>query len=274
MTGRGGFVRRKAAWDLAGRRALVTGAAGAFGSATVEALRGRGATVLGLDLQKSDDVIECDLTQPDAIPAAVGEAVERLGGLDLLINNAGIGVPAPAGDAPDATARKVIEVNLFAGWGVTAAALPALRAANGRVIFVSSGLAYVTLPLAASYLVSKRAIDTYADALRIENARHLDVSVIYPGYVPTPIHDASLAKGVDLGLFLPAETVGQVVSTIIDVAAARRPPRNRASTRTTGLGVAMARHLPSLADRVVRLRTNQQRRKGGLGELTERLGKI
>jgi NAD(P)-dependent dehydrogenase (short-subunit alcohol dehydrogenase family) len=271
MTGRAGFVRRDR-WDLAGKRALVTGAAGAFGAATVEALRARGATVVGLDLQKSDDVIECDLAKPELIPAAVEEAIERLGGLDLLISNAGIGVPALAGDAPDATARKVIEVNLFAGWGVTAAALPALRAAKGRVIFVSSGLAYVTLPLAASYLVSKRAIDTYADALRIENGRHLDVSVIYPGYVPTPIHDASLERGVDLGMFLPAETVEQVVSTIMEVAAARRPPRNRASTRTTGAGVAVARHLPSVADRIVRWRINQRRR--GLGELTDRLGKI
>jgi NAD(P)-dependent dehydrogenase (short-subunit alcohol dehydrogenase family) len=253
---------------------LVTGAAGAFGSATAEQLRARGASVVGLDLQKSDDVIECDLTQADQIPGAVAEAVERLGGLDLLINNAGIGVPGLAGEVPDTDARKVIEVNLFAGWGVTAAALPVLRAARGRVIFVSSGLAYVTLPLAASYLVSKRAIDTYADALRIENGRAIDVSVIYPGYVPTPIHDASLARGVDLGLFVPAETVQQVVGTIIEVAGAARPPRNRASTRSTGVAVGFARHLPSVVDRLVRWRTNQQRRKGGLGEWTDRLGKI
>ncbi|MDX6279995.1 MAG: hypothetical protein QOH03_1066 [Kribbellaceae bacterium] len=272
MSGRAGL--RKGSWDLRGKKALVTGAAGAFGSATVEQLRARGASVVGLDLQKSDDVIECDLTQTEQIPGAVAEAVERLGGLDLLINNAGIGVPALAGEVPDAVARKVIEVNLFAGWGVTAAALPVLRAARGRVIFVSSGLAYVTLPLAASYLVSKRAIDTYADALRIENGRAIDVSVIYPGYVPTPIHDASLARGVDLGLFLPSETVAQVVGTIVDVAGASRSPRNRASTRSTGLAVGFARHLPSVADRVVRWRTNQQRRKGGLGEWTDRLGKI
>ncbi|GAA1628168.1 hypothetical protein GCM10009744_15070 [Kribbella alba] len=273
MTGRAG-LRKSRSWELAGKRALVTGAAGAFGSATVEKLRSRGAEVIGLDLQKSDGIIECDLTRPEQIPAAVSEAIDRLGGLDLLINNAGIGLPALAGDAPDAVARKVIEVNLFAGWGVTAAALPTLRAAQGRVIFVSSGLAYVTLPLAASYLVSKRAIDTYADALRIENGRAIDVSVIYPGYVPTPIHDASLSRGVDLGLFLPSETVAQVVETIMDVAGAARPPRNRASTRSTGFGVAVARHLPSVADRLVRLRTNQQRRKGGLGEWTVRLGKI
>lgn len=273
MTGRAG-ARKPGDWDLVGKRVLITGAAGAFGAATAEQLRGRGAKVIGLDLHDGEDIIECDLTRPEQIQLAVAEAIGRLGGLDLLINNAGIGVPGLAGEAPDAVARKVIEVNLFAGWGVTAAALDELRGARGRVIFVASGLAYVNLPLATSYLVSKRAIDTYADALRLENGRFIDVSVIYPGYVPTPIHDASLARGVDLGLFLPAETVDQVVRTIVAVAGAKRPPRNRASTRGTGFGVAIARHLPSVADRVVRLRTNQQRRKGGLGELAEKLGKI
>lgn len=75
-------------------------------------------------------------------------------------------------------------------------------------------------------------------------------------------------------MFLPSETVAQVVDTIVDVAGATRPPRTRASTRSTGLGVAVARHLPSVADRLVGLRTNQQRRKGGLGEWTDKLGKI
>lgn len=217
-------------WDLAGKRALVTGGAGAFGSATIEQLRGRGATVLGLDLNKSEDIIGCDLTDGDQIRDAVAAAIDRLGGLDLLVNNAGIGVPDLAGSAPDAVAREVIEVNLFGGWATTAAALDELRKSRGRVV--------------------------------------------YPGYVPTPIHDASLARGVDLGLYLPAETVDQVVRTIVSVAAARRPPRNRGSTRVTGIGVGVARHLPSVADRLVRMRTNQQRRKGGLGELAEKLGRI
>lgn len=261
-------------WELAGRRALVTGANGAFGAALTEQLRRRGTKVLGLDLQEADDVLACDLTRPDEIQAGVREVIGRLGGLDLLVNNAGIGVPEPAGDAPGSVARKVIEVNLFGAWGVTAAALPHLRDSHGRVIFVASGMAYVTLPLAASYVVSKRGLDAYADVLRLENGRAVDVSVVYPGYVRTPIHNASLAKGVDLGLFLPAETVEQVVGTILKVAEADRPPRNRASTRMTGVGVAVARHFPSLADRVVRWRTNRQARRGGLGELGDRLGRI
>jgi NAD(P)-dependent dehydrogenase (short-subunit alcohol dehydrogenase family) len=261
-------------WKLSGKRALVTGGAGAFGSETMARLRAAGATVLGLDLEKSGDIIECDLTDGERIPVAVAEAVDRLGGLDLLVNNAGIGVPELAESAPDAVARKVIEVNLFGAWAVTAAALPELRRSGGRVIFVASGVAYVNLPLASSYVVSKRGIDAYADVLRLENGRHVDVTVVYPGYVPTPIHEASLARGVDLGKFLPAETVDQVVGTIMTVAAARRPPRNRASTRTTGLVVAMARHLPSVADRLVRWNTNRHRRRDGLGEFAERLGRI
>lgn len=261
-------------WTLTGKRVLVTGGAGAFGSATMARLRDAGAAVLGLDLEKSSDIIECDLTDQARIPVAVEEAVQRLGGLDLLISNAGIGVPELAGTGPDVVARKVIEVNLFGSWATTAAALPELRNSRGRVIFIASGMSYVSLPLSASYVVSKRGLDAYADVLRLENGRHIDVSVVYPGYVPTPIRDAALAKGVDLGMFLPAETVDKVVGTIMAVAASQRPPRNRASTRFTGFGVGVARHLPSVADRVVRLRTNQQRRKGGLGVFAEKLGRI
>lgn len=98
MTGRAG-ARKPGEWDLAGRRVLITGAAGAFGAATAEQLRGHGAKVVGLDLLEGEDVIACDLTQPEQIRLAVAEAIGRLGGLDLLINNAGIGVPGLAGEA-------------------------------------------------------------------------------------------------------------------------------------------------------------------------------
>ena len=73
------------------RRALVTGASGAFGTALRAELRARGWTVAGLDLRADDgdDVIACDVTDDEAVPRAVATAVERLGGLDVLVNNAG-----------------------------------------------------------------------------------------------------------------------------------------------------------------------------------------
>ena len=114
-------------------RVIVTGAAGGIGGAACAALRARGARVVGLDLHAGDDVIACDVRDQASVDAAVGEAIERLGGLDVLINNAGIGMPQSAGAAPADDALAVLDVNLVGPWRVTAAALPALRAARGRV---------------------------------------------------------------------------------------------------------------------------------------------
>ena len=86
------------------RRALVTGASGAFGTALRAELRNRGWAVAGLDLNADgDEVIACDVTDDDAVPRAVAEAAQRLGGLDVLVNNAGIGGPASAGEPPAST---------------------------------------------------------------------------------------------------------------------------------------------------------------------------
>src|SRR5688500_14880670 len=112
------------------RRALVTGASGAFGTAVRAELRARGWQVAGLDLRPAegdDEVLACDVTDDEAVPAAVAQAVERLGGgLDALVNNAGIGGPASAGDPPGEHVRRMLDVNLLGAWRVTAAAIEPL----------------------------------------------------------------------------------------------------------------------------------------------------
>ncbi len=114
-----------------GKRVIVTGAGGTIGRALSTTLRDAGAQVIGLDLTIPPDapvpILACDLTDQAQVEQAVAAAVERLGGLDLLVNNAGIGGPAPAELAPDATVRRQLEVNLLAAWSTTAAALPALE---------------------------------------------------------------------------------------------------------------------------------------------------
>src|SRR3954451_369211 len=145
------------------RRVLITGAASGIGAAAAEELRRRGAAVAGIDLEADParDIIACDITDEDAVPRAVAEAVERLGGLDVVVNNAGLGIPQSAGQAPDPEALRVIDVNLIGAWRVTAAALPALREARerergrGRVVNVASGLAFLTVPFATAYTISK-----------------------------------------------------------------------------------------------------------------------
>ncbi|SCF12397.1 Short-chain dehydrogenase [Micromonospora coriariae] len=249
-------MRGRAVSGLTGRRVLVTGASGTFGRHLGAALTAAGARVVGLDLHaRTDDdlpVLGCDLTDPAAVPPAVRAAVDRLGGLDLLINNAGVGGPAPAELPPDEVVRRQIEVNLLAAWRTTAATLPALLAARGRVIFVSSRMAVLPLPLAAAYGVSKRALVAYADALRHEVGTHVGVSVVYPSMVASPIHDSTAEAGLSLRGVSRPEPVEGVVAAILRAATARRAPRDVATTTRGRLEMAVGRHAPALADRLVR----------------------
>ena len=134
------------------RRALVTGASGAFGTALRAELTGRGWSVAGLDLRAEDEgVIECDVTDDASVPRAVNEAVERLGGrLDLLVNNAGIGGPASAGEVPTERVRQMLDVNLLGAWRVTAAAIDHLVQSRGRVVMIASRMSFIGLPLGAA----------------------------------------------------------------------------------------------------------------------------
>ncbi|MEU4717802.1 SDR family NAD(P)-dependent oxidoreductase [Micromonospora purpureochromogenes] len=232
----------------------ATGAHGTFGRQLCAALHAAGARVVGVDrypgVAAGVPVLGCDLTDPAAVPPAVRAAADRLGGLDLLVNNAGVGGPAPAELPPDETVRQQLEVNLLAAWRTTAAALPDLVAARGRVIFVASRLALLPLPLAAAYGVSKRALVAYADALRHEVGTHDGVSVVYPSMVASPIHDST--AGLSLGGVSRMEPVEGVVAAILRAATTRQAPRDVATTTRGRLEMALARHAPALADRMVR----------------------
>ncbi|MGW0433109.1 SDR family NAD(P)-dependent oxidoreductase [Micromonospora sp. NPDC003197] len=240
---------------LAGRRVIVTGAGGTFGRLLCARLEGAGAAVVGIDLRADGEgttpVIACDLTDGAAVPGAVGQAVDLLGGLDLLINNAGVGGPAPAELPPDDAVRQQFEVNLMAAWHTTAAAVPALERSRGRVVFVSSRMALLPLPLAASYGASKRALVAYADALRMEVGTHIGVSVVYPSMVASPIHDATAAAGLSLRGVSRYEPVDGVVDAILRAATARKAPRDVATTPRGRVELFLARHLPSVAAAVV-----------------------
>ena len=81
----------------------------------------------------------------------------------------------------------------------------ALRESRGRVVNVASGLAHVAVPFATAYCMSKRGLVAYSDALRLEHGDAITVTTVYPGYIRTPIHDASKAAGVALEGAVPAE---------------------------------------------------------------------
>jgi NAD(P)-dependent dehydrogenase (short-subunit alcohol dehydrogenase family) len=250
-------------------RVVITGAASGIGAAAMEMLRARGATVVGLDLNGSDEIIECDVRDQESVDRALNEAIERLGGgLDVLINNAGVGFPQSAGSPPDEKALAVLDVNLIGPWRVTAAALPALRAARGRVVNVASGLAHLAVPFAPAYCMSKRGLVGYSDALRLEYGDTITVTTVYPGYIKTPIHDSSNADGFSLDGVVPEEPLSAAAGTLVR-AALGPPARDLATTRQGTLGYALARRAPRrLMDRLT-LRTIRQQVKRGSFDRSE-----
>jgi NAD(P)-dependent dehydrogenase (short-subunit alcohol dehydrogenase family) len=238
-----------------GLRVLVTGASGTFGQAICGRFAALGATVIGLDVSPSPDasitVLPCDVTDDAAVAGAVAAALEQLGGLDVLVNNAGIGGPAPAELPPGEQVRRQLDINLLGTWRVTAACVDALVASRGRVVMLASRMAVMQLPLAAAYGASKRAMVAYADALRLEIGTHVGVTCVYPSAVRSPIHDSTAAAGLSLEGMSRYEPLAGVVDTVLRAALSRRVHRDLPTTRRGAVELFLARHLPSVTDRIV-----------------------
>ena len=227
-----------------GLRVVVTGAAGGIGSAATAALERRGARVAGIDLIGGEDLVPGDVTDRDSITSAIGTCAERLGGIDVLVNNAGIGRPQDAGDFPDAAAHAVMEVNFFGAWNATAAALPYLLESRGHVVNVASGLAVVDIPFATAYSASKRALAAYSSALSLEYRGRITVTTVYPGYIRTSIHDAAAASGASLEGLVRADTVEGAAAAI--VRACTKRPRSITTSRMSRAELWAARRFPQL----------------------------
>lgn len=247
------------------KRVIITGAASGIGAAATEQLRARGARVIGLDLNPDPEreILDCDVTDQESVDRAVAQAIEKLGGLDVLINNAGIGPTQSAGEAPGDSALATVNVNMLGPWRVTSAALPALRESRGRVVNVASGLAHMSVPFATAYCMTKRAVVAYSDALRIEHGDAITVTTVYPGYIRTPIHDASNADGFALDGVVPAEPLASAARTLTRAALGKRAPRDLATTRRGGVEYAFLSRTPGVVvDRAMRGRLRQLARKG------------
>jgi NAD(P)-dependent dehydrogenase (short-subunit alcohol dehydrogenase family) len=242
--------------DPVGLRVLVTGASGTFGRAISSALIERGAVVMGLDLApQPDDIVEviaCDITDDASVDRGVARALDRLGGLDVLVNNAGIGGPSPAELPPGPEVRRQLEINLLGTWRVTAATVEALVAARGRVVVVASRASVFQLPIAAAYGVSKRAVVAYADSLRLELGPEVTVSTVYPSMVRSPIHDSTRAAGLSLEGVSHLEPLAGVVEAVLAAALARTAPRDVATSPRGTIEFLLARHAPALVDLIVR----------------------
>ncbi|MGV9838329.1 SDR family NAD(P)-dependent oxidoreductase [Nocardia niigatensis] len=255
--------------DAHGLRVLITGASGTFGRAMSARLTDLGAHVIGLDVAPGPDdpveVLPCDITDDTSVETAVAAAIAKLGGLDLLINNAGVGGPAPAEYVPGAEVRRQLEINLLGAWRVSAACVDALVGARGRIVMVCSRMAVLQLPLAAAYGASKRALVAYADALRLEIGTHVGVTCVYPSAVRSPIHDSTAAAGLSLEGMSSYEPLEGVVDTVLR-ASLGRLRRDMPTSRKGAVEFFLARHLPWVTDRIVARTLARRTRSGVFGD--------
>ena len=180
--------------SLKGLHALVTGGASGIGLAVATAFAAEGAVVAVLDRSERPPVeldavyVSADIGDDVSVRAAVAEAVQRLGGLDLLVNNAGIGAQGGVEDATDEQWRQVLDVNVIGTARVCRAAWPHLRASSSAsIVNVASIAATAGLPQRAVYSASKGAVLSLTRAMAADGMPDgIRVNAVNPGTADTP----------------------------------------------------------------------------------------
>lgn len=188
--------------ELAGAVALVTGAAGGVGRATVDLLRARGARVVAEDIDSAvhdlagDAVatVQGDVAQPATVREAVSQAQERFGALHIVVNNAGRFLSKTTAEIADDDWDELMRVNVRGAFLHCREALPALAAhGEGRIVNVASISGVIGLPGQTAYCATKGAIVQLTRQLAIEHAPRVRVNAVAPGAIDTGFMDEVLA---------------------------------------------------------------------------------
>lgn len=221
-------------YDLTGRKALVTGGARGLGAGMAQALAGAGAAVaIGdvlddagkqeaqslRDSGATAEFVSLDVTEDASWAEAVPNAIDALGGLDIVVNNAGVEITSLIVDLDPADVRKMLEVNVL---GTSLGLKHAFRAmrpdgpagGGGAVVNISSVAATIAFPGIAGYSATKSAIDRLTRVAAAESGKlgyGVRVNCVYPGLTPTTMGNQLAVDCAEIGLFPSAEEAAKAV---------------------------------------------------------------
>lgn len=248
--------------QLAGKRALVTGATSGIGLAIARALAAAGARVMingfGDAAQIAAAQAEAggalyhgaDMSKPAEIADMMAAAHDQLGGVDILVNNAGIQFVSPVEEFPPEKWDAILAINLSSAFHTTRLAVPGMKAAGwGRIINTASAHSLVASPFKSAYVAAKHGIAGFTKAVALEVATHgVTANCISPGYVWTPlvekqIPDTMAARGLSReqvieDVLLKAQPTRQFV-TVDQVAQTALFLCSDAAAQITGANISM-----------------------------------
>ncbi len=180
--------------------ALITGASSGIGLVTAKALQRAGYRVFGTsrrEVASTDSItmLTCDVTDEASVTNMVAEVLKQAGRIDLLINNAGIGLLGGAEESSTAQAQALFDVNVFGITRVTNAVLPTMRSQKqGRIVNISSVLGLIPSPYNALYAATKHAVEGYSESLDHElRTFGIRVVLVEPGFTQTSF-EASITR--------------------------------------------------------------------------------
>jgi NAD(P)-dependent dehydrogenase (short-subunit alcohol dehydrogenase family) len=250
--------------------ALVTGASSGIGRATAKVLQSAGFRVIGTSRHASAEsadgvtMLACDVTDDESVVKMVDRVLAEAGRIDLLVNNAGIGLLGAAEESSTAQAQALFDVNVFGVLRVTSAVLPAMRRqGKGRIVNLSSVQGFIPAPYFALYASTKHAIEGYSESLDHElRTFGIRVVLVEPAYTRTSF-EANLVRpdrlldvynaaraGMD-GVVRKAMEKGDapevVARTILEAATASAPRRRYAAGKMARQVSLLRRFVPEFA---------------------------
>jgi NAD(P)-dependent dehydrogenase (short-subunit alcohol dehydrogenase family) len=250
--------------------AIVTGASGGIGEATARALQAAGYRVFGTYRRPPAtklagvEYVACDVTGDEAVQTAVGQVLAKAGRVDLLVNNAGVGLIAGAEESSLEQAKSLFDVNLFGVFRMTKAVLPTMRRQrSGRIVNISSVMGLIPAPFMALYAASKHALEGYSESLDHEiRATGVRVVLVEPAYTRTSFEgnvyqaDQQLdvyqsaranAEGVMRDEMKTADTPELVANAVVKAATEVNPNRRYAAGRMARQVSLLRRFVPASA---------------------------